>query len=65
MLLLIAVCFIFRDIQLALNGFGSVAVVGKDTVMSSPPLIVRQVSSQVVVSGFADPNSRWAFGYVL
>jgi hypothetical protein len=71
-LLLYIFVFVLRDIQAALAGFGSVIVCGKDTVLPSPSSqetrvgsgrsVVREVSSQVVMSGFSDANSRWAFG---
>ena len=44
-------------------GFGAVTVVGKDTIIPvGEAYHTRGVSSQVVVSGFTDPNTRWAFG---
>ena len=62
-----ASCFmtfkLFRDLNSALMGFGAVTVVGKDTLFPvGVPFHSRGVSSQAVVSGFSDPNTRWAFG---
>jgi hypothetical protein len=64
-------CVIFRaDFGLSqLAGYGSVAVVGKDTLfpveVSPSQIRERQISGEVFMAGLRPENNRWGSRYFL